>query len=1049
MVRLRTFGIPSLLFIAACVAGTTSSPPPSPGDPAQPTSAGDDLPAAPADQAAVAMGMSIVSSNAAGVPRLMRSLSPRASVAGAAPAQAARDHVAALAPLWVHAAPPAALSDNGTQRLRSGATVVKLTQAIGGVPIHAAELRVMMYPDGALAAVSGTLLPSTVQPRFGSSPRQALETALDQLYGTSRVRPSVSELAEQGGWQQLAVTADPQLQVTRARARRELVDVGGILTPAWALEVFGTGVRDVSGQLSARPAGHRYLIGDADQAILGDADLIKADAFVYRAFAEPTGNRRPLDGVLESVAPHPTGVPGGAVPGFIDANLVVMEAFNEPHDKWLPDDATTTSGNNADAFADFDASGTFGPGDTRPVVRAGRVLNYTYDPALEPLASTDQANASTVNMFFLTNWMHDWWYDSGFTEATGNAQVDNYGRGGIGGDPIILQAQTGAAFGLRNDAFMGTPADGMSPQMSMLLWNTGGAGPERDGGLDNTVVAHEWGHYLHNRLATCDSGLQCSGMSEGWGDFNALLMMLRDGDNREGSYALGTYALANGAFDAAYFGIRRYPYSLDRSKNDLSYRHISDGAVLPADTAGFPSGRNSDTHNTGEVWASLLWESFNVLIDAHGVPAARRRMSDYVVAGLLLTPPEATLLEGRDAILAAAGALDSDDMVLLAAAFANRGAGSCAVGPSNATPGNAGAVDSRTLAARLDASGMSLSDDGISCDHDGILDPGESGVLHLTVANGGIVDAEAVTITATSASPSVRLGAPIRIPTLHPFQSVDLAIPVTLLASAPRNTNVTIDVRLAGDSTCSRTGAIVSLTVLTGIDEAATGSTSDGFEARHGTPWTLTGEGAATLWTLTADASRNHFWFGKNLARPSDIQLVSPVLQVSRSESFVVSLSHAYVLEEGFDGGVIELSSDAGASWTDVTEFGVDPGYVGELSPGGGNALENRVAFTGVSPGFPARQPLTLDFGTRLAGQSVQLRFRIGSDVTVALSGWTIDDVAVSGITNAPFPLFVPEPSTCTARKAVADSAVVATRTAPITSLRALDAAVCIAGDTP
>jgi len=908
-----------------------------------------------------------------------------------------------------------------------------------------------MYPDGSLAAVSGTLLPSTARPSFVSSPRQALDAALDALYGAARARPTISELGDRGGWQQLAVATDPRLRVTSARARRELTEIAGALVPVWAVELFGNGAPDARGNPGAIPAGRRYLIRDLDHQIVGDTDLFKADAFVYRAFAETTGNRRPLDGVLESFAPHPTGVPGGPAPGFVAPNLVVMEAFNGPHDSWLPDNATTTSGNNADAFSDFDGSATFSEGEIRPQVRAGRVLNYTYDPAVEPLSSEDQLNAATVNLFFLTNWMHDWWYDSGFTEATGNAQVDNYGRGGIGGDPIIVQSQLGAPFGIRNDAFMGVPADGLSPQMVMLLWNTGGEGPERDGGVDNTVVAHEWGHYLHNRLATCDSGLQCSGMSEGWGDFNALLMMLREGDNREGSYAIGSYALDDGSFDAGYFGIRRFPYSLDRTRNDLSFRHISDGAALPAATPGLPAGRNSEPHNTGEVWASLLWESFNVLIDAHGVPAARRRMSDYAVAGLLLTPPEATLIEGRDAILAAAGALDTDDMLLLAAAFANRGAGSCAVGPSNDTPGNLGAVDSRTLAARLDASGVSLGDDGVSCDHDGILDPGESGVLRLTVANGGIVDAEAVSITATSASPSLRLGAPIRIATLHPFQSVDLAIPVTLLPSAPRNTDVTIDVRLGGDSTCSRTGTVVSLTMLTGIDEAATGSTTDDFEARRGTPWTPTGDSA--LWRIITDANRNHAWFGRDAAFPSDAQLVSPALQVSPSEPFVVSLSHAYALEGEpdflFDGGVIEISSDAGATWADVTTLGVDPGYDGPLFIGSDNPIEGRPAFSGTSPGFPERRPLTLDFGTQLAGRTVLLRFRIGSDASVAVSGWSIDDVEVSGITNAPFPVFVTEPSTCTARQAVADSAVVATHTAPTTSLRSLDAAMCIAGDTP
>jgi hypothetical protein len=47
-----------------------------------------------------------------------------------------------------------------------------------------------------------------------------------------------------------------------------------------------------------------------------------------------------------------------------------------------------------------------------------------------------------------------------------------------------------------------------------------------DGTIDNTVVAHEWGHYLHHRLVPCGSA-SCGGMSEGWADFNALMMVVR------------------------------------------------------------------------------------------------------------------------------------------------------------------------------------------------------------------------------------------------------------------------------------------------------------------------------------------------------------------------------------------------------------------------------------------------------------------------------------------------------------------------------------------
>jgi hypothetical protein len=843
-----------------------------------------------------------------------------------------------------------ALVNRGTQRLRNGATVVKLAQQVDGIVVDQGELHVLMHRDGALAAVSGTLLPAVVRPTFVSSPRQALERALDAQYGNLRARPAIADLGDDAGWQKLEVATDPQLRVTEARTRRVLANDSGKMIEAWELEVSGEAPPDpLTDPSIPNPVMLRYVIADANGTVISRTDLTQHDAFVYRVYAEATGNRRPLDSPLTDFSPHPTGFPDGSTPTFsVPSNLVVMDAFNQTFDKWLPDNAATTSGNNAEAFSDLDGTQTFTAGDIRPEVRAGRVLNYGYDTALGPLATPDQIKAGVVNTFYLVNWMHDWWYDSGFTEATGTGQVDNYGRGGIAGDPVVVLAQAGALVGLRDNATMSTPADGRSPRMRVFVFTTrtqtalttpsgvirsegvsappstfeqsgivaiandgvapgndacqpvttdltgkialitfsgvcgsaatvnnakaagaiaviladgtlddprgfaGSAaaniptlaigktdgealaaavavspvtvtmqsapfGVERDGDLDNGVAGHEWGHYLHHRLAVCNNGQQCGGMSEGWGDFNWLLTQIRERDSRDGTYAQGSYADFDGTPDSGYFSIRRFPYSSDRTKNALSLRHIDDSVALPTGMPGRPNGgANSEVHNAGEVWAVQLFEAFQLLIDEHGIAVARRRMTDYAAAGLLLTPPEATFTEARDAILVAASALDSDDMILIAAAFAGRGAGSCAVVPSNAVRTNIGVVESGTLAGKLEVGGLSLADDVGSTDHDGVLEPGESGLLRVIVANGGPLAAEEVSVTATTTNAGTRIGAPIRIPALLPFSSVDLTIPVTLLASAPANTPLTITVHVAGEQTCDRNGVTAVLTTPTG-----------------------------------------------------------------------------------------------------------------------------------------------------------------------------------------------------------------------------------------
>ncbi|HEX3474582.1 MAG TPA: M36 family metallopeptidase [Kofleriaceae bacterium] len=1135
---------------------------------------------------ATGLGVAVLSSDAGGAPRLIRAVVPRApSATGMAPAAAAREHLAALAPLWVRQGQPMATVEVGTQQLRNGAALVRLQQQVDGIPVDHGELHVLVHPGGEFAAVAGTLLPAVAKPSFQSSAVAALGHAIDKHFGAMAPQTVVADAGPaNGGWEALQVTPPSGMKIDNARARKTLASVNGVLIPAWEVELEGDappapGVDPSFQNFSA----HSYLFADKDGRMLRDNDLVQHDAFVYRAYMETTGNRRPLDGPLQDFSPHPTGIPDGSTPQLVPSNLVVMEAFNGPGDPWLATNATTTSGNNAESFADLDADRVFDNLDVRPAVKSGRVLNYAYDHTLEPTANANQSMAGAVNAFFMVNWMHDWYYDSGFTEATGNGQLDNLGRGGVPGDPLLVTSQAGANTGLRNNADMSTPSDGARPRMRMFLWTAGTvtglsaptgtprsepfaagprdfdltgslievadgtppandgcqpitnsvagkivlvtfsgvcgsaatvnnakaagaigiiladpasddprafagsaaanipgvavgatdgaalqaalaggpvtveltsakAGPERDGDLDNGVVAHEWGHYLHHRLAICGTQ-QCSGMSEGWGDFNALMMMARDGDNRDGTYAEGVYALSDGVTpDVGYFGIRRFPYSRDRTKNDLSFRHIGDENPLPTATPGHPGGANSEVHNTGEIWASMMWEAFNVLADAHGVTVARRRMADYVVAGLLLTPPEATFTEARDGILAAASALDSDDMILMAAAFAGRGNGSCAVSPSVNSATNSGVVESGTLAGKLAVGGMSLVDDGISCDHDGYLDPGETGNLRFTLANNGILAAESVTVTASTTSTGVKVGAPIQIPALQPFTSGQLSIPVTVLPTAPRNTTISIKLHITGQSTCDRNGIDATISVKTGVDDVSNASNIDHAETRA-TPWTPTGDDVASAVWGHAAVGSNQLYFGVDSGFPSDTQFTSPALTVSATDPFVLKFNHAFDLEASggdlFDGGVIEVSTDGGMSWNDVTTFGVNPGYIGALFVGSDNPIAGRQAYSGTSPGFPALVPVSLNFGAAFAGMTVQVRFRIGTDDAASQTGWIIDDIEADGITNTPFPIQVPEPSTCTAHGiAPPEGGMVAMRTALTTSLRGFDNGVCILNET-
>jgi extracellular elastinolytic metalloproteinase len=304
-----------------------------------------------------------------------------------------------------------------------------------------------------------------------------------------------------------------------------------------------------------------------------------------------------------------------------------------------------------------------------------------------------------VGMFFHVNWLHDRWYEAGFDEAAGNAQADNFGRGGVGGDPILAE---GSDFSGTDNANMSTPADGASPRMQMFEF----LGPQPDqptrtSNHEALITFHEMGHYITNRLVGNANGLtnqQGRAMGEGWGDFFAICMTSQpDDDFTGGVFPVGGWTDLTPTFnDNYYYSIRRYPYSADTSKNPLTFRHISAGQMLPVGPPISPNagGSNSAVHNAGEIWCAVLWEIFVNLVAKHGHAEAERRILLDVVGGLKLTPSRPTFLHARDGIITAATSLNPEDLPEIWAGFSKRGMGEGAVAPGQNSTDLKGVVES-------------------------------------------------------------------------------------------------------------------------------------------------------------------------------------------------------------------------------------------------------------------------------------------------------------------------------------------------------------------
>ncbi len=126
----------------------------------------------------------------------------------------------------------------------------------------------------------------------------------------------------------------------------------------------------------------------------------------------------------------------------------------------------------------------------------------------------------------------------------------------------------------------------------------------------------------------------------------------------------------------------------------------------------------------------------------------------------------------------------------------------------------------------------------------------------------------------------------------------------------------------------------------------------------------------------------------------SDKRLDSPSIPIT-SSSAQVTFRNNYALENTFDGGVLEISIGGGA-FTDIVTAGgsfVTGGYNGSISSSFSNPLAGRQAWTGSSGGFITT---TANLPAAAAGNNVQLRWRMGSDTSVAATGWRVDTVQVS-----------------------------------------------------
>ena len=129
---------------------------------------------------------------------------------------------------------------------------------------------------------------------------------------------------------------------------------------------------------------------------------------------------------------------------------------------------TITRGNNVHAFSN--ASGSGRSQEDEPDGGESLSFQFVHDRLGEP---GENIESDVTQLFYISNWIHDFSYFFGFDEAAGNFQDSNFDRLGRGSDYVIARAverQLTNNVPVTNNARFSSPSDGSNGVMFMFPW---------------------------------------------------------------------------------------------------------------------------------------------------------------------------------------------------------------------------------------------------------------------------------------------------------------------------------------------------------------------------------------------------------------------------------------------------------------------------------------------------------------------------------------------------------------------------------------------------
>jgi len=495
-----------------------------------------------------------------------------------------------------------------------GATFLRYQQVAQGRDVFGATLLVCLDDEGRVVFAGGNLVPNASASAATLSASDAVAVAGNDL-NPGAAKTSGRRLADKGATHRFSNTMKVPDYRGAAPVGATLVDVATAdgVRPAWKVDA------DV-----ASNAAYVELVDARTGAVLYRKNQVASDT-------------------------HGTVFPGDDP----EAGGRGQQDFPDP---WVDDSTDTTTGNNTNTYQDAEGDNAAdGDGSDQPH-SADQHFDYTWnDPwgasvaGAEgdlPLAGADR-DAVVTQLFYYTNWYHDYVYGLGFTETFGNFQNDNAGNGGSDGDAV--EAESDANFTgtqckdsnnndikcLNNANFNANGSDGTAPRMQMYVGDTnpGGAARRTQRANNRDTVIHEYSHGVSGRIISDGNlagGLQSGALGEGWGD--ALATSINN-DPVYGEYNNGNYT--NGIRSTAY---------------DANTYDYGDLCTIARDNANNPV---CEVHADGEIWATIMWELRESMIAKYGQATGKDKHEHLIILGMKVTSDEPSFADARNGYLIA------------------------------------------------------------------------------------------------------------------------------------------------------------------------------------------------------------------------------------------------------------------------------------------------------------------------------------------------------------------------------------------------------------